>query len=225
MFDVQADPVLPAPPDLPPRRDRLIVAFVFFAGGAGEELGHPGVAAFAGMRLAGGTAERCLGVARVRLNALGAVTGAAEQLGPKLCEGAAALPAVGHRAPDWRYGIGGDGRLGLLPRAELEQHVRLDPADGLFQRHSCGQDVRLVQRQLDASHFAEKGAPGAVVQPPARVTGVRIERTYGLGYDRIIVSHPSDECRTFRTPWPASLDGNYRKIKAPRHRRGADGGS
>src|SRR3981189_127666 len=35
---------LPTPPDLPWRRERLLVAFVLLARGAGQEVGQPGVA-------------------------------------------------------------------------------------------------------------------------------------------------------------------------------------
>jgi hypothetical protein len=85
------------------------------------------------------------------------------------------------------------GRRRSLPNALLAPRLRLDLTNGLFQRYLSGLDVGLVKRRLHPTHLRNKGDPGAAVQPPPRFSSVRIERAYGLGNYRIIVTHSGDQ--------------------------------
>jgi hypothetical protein len=179
--------VLP-PPDLPRRGEVLILGFLVFAGGAGEEVGQPGVAAFAGMRRVREMTEQRFAVFHARHITPYAVAGAAEHLGPKPRERAVPAPAVLVRGrARLLHDVVVDGQIRgwhgrRLPGVLLAPRFGFDLSDRFFQRTSRGVDIGGIEGQGGAGHFRKKGAAGALIQPPARVTGVRIERSYGSGH-------------------------------------------
>jgi len=179
-------------PRLPLRREVLVI-ISDLARRSGEEFGQPSVTTFPVIGLVGGVAEYRFAATR------SADTGSAKDPGPKSREWTAALLIilVRRRARRRHNAAAGGSRRWRVYRhlsRLLRSGVRLDFSDGLFQTHLRSHDIRQVQRQVDTSHFRKEGGPRTIIQPSARIPCVPIERAYGLGHYRIIVSHCVDEC-------------------------------
>src|SRR4029077_19007412 len=71
------------PPHLPGWSEVAVVLVILLAGGAGQEVGEPGVAAWSGMPLVGEMAQQRLAAPRERPMAVRVVAGAAKDLGPE----------------------------------------------------------------------------------------------------------------------------------------------
>jgi hypothetical protein len=124
--------------------------------------------------------------------------------------------------PWWSFSFAG--KLGF-DRAPLRRYDGLPStawgrcsrcASASFQRHLRGHDIGPVQSRLCPMHLRDDRGTRALIEPPARPLGVGIERAYGFGNYRIIVSHCGDERRQAQVEErPIPSDWRDRATPAP----------